>query len=302
MEKLFLVKVDNTPIFNFVISKSTTIKSIKSYFSKEYPYYFIRFFINSTSEVKAFYNKKYENLTMKSCWDKIEDGYISLYKNIILTGIKDIDRKIVNHLNDRNLFSFIQTCKYAHHLTREDIFWYNRFIIYYKMYEKYKPENINWYSNYSRIKRRCSSTLKIVVVGETMCGKTSFIHRLNNRLIFHHSPTLGVEVDLVQVNNRIFNMWDCAGDERFTGLGDGYYFNSEGAIIMCSADSPTSILKIESLTRDLKRVGDFPIVVVVNKCELLSNEQLLALSQSQPDFIFISCLNDINLSKVFERF
>ena len=76
---------------------------------------------------------------------------------------------------------------------------------------------------------------KVVIIGETDIGKTTFIKRLvyNMDNLYVIKKTLGVEVtplDLHGNNGRIrLNIWDCGGD--FKGLGEKYYIDAYGAII-----------------------------------------------------------------------
>ena len=76
---------------------------------------------------------------------------------------------------------------------------------------------------------------KIVVIGETDIGKSTFIKRLvyNLERLYTTEKTLGVDVmclDLHGNNGRIrLNMWDCGG--KYRGLGEKYYIDAYGAII-----------------------------------------------------------------------
>tara|TARA_B100001287_G_scaffold276248_1_gene286388 strand:- start:47 stop:427 length:381 start_codon:yes stop_codon:yes gene_type:complete len=80
---------------------------------------------------------------------------------------------------------------------------------------------------------------KVSLIGESGSGKTAFIERLKyGEPIMHHGGrkyTLGVEVTPYSYsyeNNTIrLNLWDCAGDERFRGLGKDYLINSDLVII-----------------------------------------------------------------------
>jgi len=75
------------------------------------------------------------------------------------TGIKDLDIKIINYLDDNNLFNIIRTNKYLYLLTCNDNFWMNRVI---KKYGKIigGPEYIkvnfidsNWKNYYIFVKK-----------------------------------------------------------------------------------------------------------------------------------------------------
>ena len=86
---------------------------------------------------------------------------------------------------------------------------------------------------------------KIGLIGHTKTGKTSFIRSLlyggvgNNLITMNpkklHIPTIGVNVypyDFTYKNQKYrLNFWDCAGDDKFKGLGKKYLKNSEMILI-----------------------------------------------------------------------
>jgi small GTP-binding protein len=297
MEKDILVKVENVPTFYFVVSKNISIREIKRYFAKDYPSYSIRFFPNPNKEIKVFENEKYDHLNLESVWNKIDNGIFSLYKNKVFTGIKDLDIIILNNIDDKKLYKMMRTNKYFWNLTLNDNFWFHRIKKFYNIDVNYKPQNVTWRNYYQRMKK----TLKIVIVGDTMCGKTSLVNILKNSPILGHNPTLGVEVDSLHKYNRFFNLWDCGGDERFTCLGDGYYVQAQGAIIFCDCTNLESIKSVEKYYVDLTRMGVNQIVTVANKCDLVSKENLEILSQRLPHILFISCLQNLNIDLIFQR-
>jgi hypothetical protein len=48
----------------------------------------------------------------------------------------------------------------------------------------------------------------------------------------NYEPTLGVEVTPARCHNSIFNLWDCAGNPAFGGLGAGYWNEAHGMIVV----------------------------------------------------------------------
>lgn len=76
---------------------------------------------------------------------------------------------------------------------------------------------------------------KVVVIGDTELGKSTFVKRLHYNLnnLFTSIKTLGVDVLPVELHGNMgkirLNMWDCGGQYR--GLAEGYYTGSNGAII-----------------------------------------------------------------------
>ena len=83
---------------------------------------------------------------------------------------------------------------------------------------------------------------KVVLVGPSGSGKTTLLKRLRIGVFEpKYIPTMGVEVTLLTFHTNkgaiIFKVWDCAGNSMFEGLGEGYWHNSDAAIIL--GDSST---------------------------------------------------------------
>ena len=82
---------------------------------------------------------------------------------------------------------------------------------------------------------------KFVLVGNGGTGKTAFLKCHLTGEFEKYVATLGVEVHpLVFPTNRgpiKFNVWDTAGQEKFSGLRDGYYTQAQCAIMMFDVTS-----------------------------------------------------------------
>ena len=91
--------------------------------------------------------------------------------------------------------------------------------------------------------------------------------------LFLYPETLGVEVHpLVFYTNRgaiQFNCWDTAGQEKFGYLRDGFYIQSQCAIIMFDVTSRTTYNDVSRWHGDLVSVcEDIPIVICGNKVDV----------------------------------
>jgi GTPase SAR1 family protein len=76
---------------------------------------------------------------------------------------------------------------------------------------------------------------KIVLVGPSGVGKTKLARKLLGTYFDNcpYLPTFGVDVHpLTLSNGKRVNLWDCAGDERYAGLGAGYYCGAYGFVIL----------------------------------------------------------------------
>jgi len=86
---------------------------------------------------------------------------------------------------------------------------------------------------------------KVSLIGYTGTGKTSFVERLlyGQRRITTSSlrKTLGVDVfpfDYKYRGDRFrIQFWDCAGDNRFMGLGERYLCGSDLIVVFSSGTS-----------------------------------------------------------------
>ena len=70
----------------------------------------------------------------------------------MLTGIKDVNLKILSELNDRDLLNYCTTDKYAYQICQNEDFWRNRLIRKYgdKVLNN-KPKDISWKNYYMQI-------------------------------------------------------------------------------------------------------------------------------------------------------
>lgn len=118
-----------------------------------------------------------------------------------------------------------------------------------------------------------ASRFKILVVGEGGVGKTTFIKRhRTGEFEKKYVATMGVEVNPLHLNTSIgqivFNSWDCAGQEKFSGLGSGYYKGAHAAIIMFDVTSRTSYKSVPFWYNSVRAVCPLiPIVLCGNKID-----------------------------------
>lgn len=61
---------------------------------------------------------------------------------------KDVDREILQRLDDRDLFRTLLTSKYSYDITNNDNFWRNRLLAKYSSTIPYKPEDLSWKEYY----------------------------------------------------------------------------------------------------------------------------------------------------------
>lgn len=123
------------------------------------------------------------------------------------------------------------------------------------------------------------SFIKLVLIGDSSCGKTSIMQQyVNRRFAADFRPTVGTDflskalvVDGETVN---INLWDTAGQERFRSLTTSYYKGSEVCVVVFDLTNAETFDHVEEWIDEFKRVchvetGEkFPICVVGNKADL----------------------------------
>ncbi len=142
---------------------------------------------------------------------------------------------------------------------------------------------------------------KVILIGDAGVGKSSFVKTLLN-IPFNerYNPTLGFECHQITINNYNFNIYDTAGQERYGGLREGYFINSDFAIIMLS-DSKRNLKSYEDEIK--KYCGNIPTIILFNKCELNNTiNNYNKLLETKENVLYCSSKNNINIKEPFYYF
>jgi GTP-binding nuclear protein Ran len=80
-----------------------------------------------------------------------------------------------------------------------------------------------------------NKSIKVLFIGDAKSGKTRACSKLmgsSKGALTPYAPTIGVEVHKYTTQNgTIIDIWDCAGDKRFSGLRDNYFIDADICII-----------------------------------------------------------------------
>ena len=116
-----------------------------------------------------------------------------------------------------------------------------------------------------------NKVFKVVLVGDGGVGKSTLVKRLlTGDFEKDYVATLGVEVHPIKFNTNHgkikLNIWDCAGQEKFGGLRDGYYIQANAAIFMFDLTSKVTFNNLPKWINGVKKVcGDIPFAVCGSK-------------------------------------
>ena len=134
---------------------------------------------------------------------------------------------------------------------------------------------------------------KVLIIGDGGVGKSTFLKHLRTQEFDErYLATLGVEVHPLYGKNsndeRItLEFWDCAGQDKFAGLKDGYYVQADAAIVMFSLCSRESFRKLCYWIGEFKRVcPNKPLVIVGTQADN-ALPQLLRRAEEE-NFVIIS--------------
>jgi len=126
---------------------------------------------------------------------------------------------------------------------------------------------------------------KVLVVGDVATGKTSVIRRyVRGAFSKDYQTTIGVDFALKRVNTNGTDMnvqlWDIAGQERFSGLSRIFYTHAVAAIVVYDLFQRDSFESAAKWKKDidskvfLPSGAKIPVLLLGNKCDLASESQV----------------------------
>lgn len=156
-------------------------------------------------------------------------------------------------------------------------------------------------------------TFKIALVGDGGVGKTTYLKRfLTGEFEKRYIPTVGAEIhDMGRLSLKVatdahtrFEIWDTAGQEKYSGERTNYYKNAAAAIIMFDTTSLVSYKNVEKWYNDIREVSpNIPIVLVGNKCDSrdrkVSADRITFHRKHNLAYFDISAKSNYNFDKPF---
>ena len=116
---------------------------------------------------------------------------------------------------------------------------------------------------------------KLLIVGETLVGKTAFLLRFIENSFLPQYATIGIysRIKLLKIQDKSieFHIWDTAGPERLRSITKNYYKNVHGIILVYDVTNKNSFKKLKSnFIKDIeeKATSNVKKILVGNKCDL----------------------------------
>ncbi|TYZ63431.1 hypothetical protein PybrP1_007290 [[Pythium] brassicae (nom. inval.)] len=126
--------------------------------------------------------------------------------------------------------------------------------------------------------------MKVLVVGNARCGKTSTIRQFVSRQFSEsYVSTIGADFveKVIEYDAQLkisLQLWDIAGQDRFAKLTRAYFRDAKGALIVCDITRENTVdavttwkREIDACARDLNGGEPVPVVMVANKSDLLDD-------------------------------
>jgi len=118
--------------------------------------------------------------------------------------------------------------------------------------------------------------IKIIIIGEAAVGKTSLVKAFTSgRFIEDYRPSIGTNLYTTEItldSGKIvkIQIWDIAGQERWTDMRHVYYKGTQGTLIVADLTRKVTFQQIENFWYpDLKKNNiNSPLILLANKDDL----------------------------------
>ncbi|XP_020624206.1 ras-related protein Rab-7L1-like [Orbicella faveolata] len=135
---------------------------------------------------------------------------------------------------------------------------------------------------------------KVIIIGDATVGKTSFVQRyVHNHPRREYKPTVGVDFALkvIRLSDDTtvrLQLWDIAGQERFTSMTRVYYKGAAACVIMFDLTSQQTFNSTIKWKRDLDKKCTLPNGKTI-PCILVGNKSDLATRPVEKEAIDRMC-------------
>jgi small GTP-binding protein len=146
-----------------------------------------------------------------------------------------------------------------------------------------------------------TNVCNIILLGDSGVGKSAFVLRLMKGYFSQsYITTLGTDYCKYEYNGTVINIFDTAGQERFSAICSTYYKKANGVIVLYDVKNNNSLKNVSKWIEKLHRfVEDIPIIICANKIDLLDTIYTPPSNlQFEYTCLTISCKTGENTDKV----
>ena len=158
------------------------------------------------------------------------------------------------------------------------------------------------------------TAFKILLLGDSQVGKTSFILRFCDDKFQEESlTTIGLDTKnkFIKIKDKKIqlNIWDTAGEERFRSIAKNSFKGAHGILLMYGIDDKKSFRAIKDWINSIKEsidINKIGLVVVGNKCYIneeqkeVDQEMMKNLEEKEKvEIIIASAKDNINVNESF---
>ena len=158
--------------------------------------------------------------------------------------------------------------------------------------------------------------IKIIILGNSSVGKTSFITKyIDDEFFSDYITTLGVDsrqkkITLQNGKEARLKIFDTAGQERFKALSTNFIKKAEGIVLLYDISNKVSFEEISNWMETIKENGrdSVSVILVGNKCDLSDDKRQVSKNEGQEradkynlQFFETSCREGINVNEVFDK-
>ncbi|XP_042879644.1 ras-related protein Rab-7L1-like [Penaeus japonicus] len=141
-------------------------------------------------------------------------------------------------------------------------------------------QSVEFDSSQQEVPEMTERLFKVIIIGDPTVGKTSFVQRyVQDSFRRDYKGTVGVDFALKILKwsdseTIKLQLWDIAGQERFTWMTRVYYKDAQGCIIMFDLTNRNSFLNTLKWKKDvdskctLEDGSPIPCMLLANKCDL----------------------------------
>ena len=158
------------------------------------------------------------------------------------------------------------------------------------------------------------TTFKVLLLGDSEVGKTSFILRFCEDTFKTESLTtigLDTKTKFIKVKDKKIQLiiWDTAGQERFKTITKNTYKGAHGILLMYAINKKETFKAIKGWINNIREginIDKIGLIVIGNKCDLPENEKevdeemVASLKEKEKvEVILASAKNNTNVNESF---